>query len=226
MSTYLFDGISLQNKRTSNMDSLLLKTREICNGPCLLAVVCDGVGSTTDGAFASANTVRMLDEWFCALEDVERIGVRLLDNVIKVNAHVAAAAKTNNLDSATTLSAIFLANGAYYIVHVGDSRIYSFDNGFLEILTSDDVSETGKLTACIGRYDKISPHYGEGSIDGRIFLLCSDGVYKKVEAAFIASQMKMNNKREMKKAIKIITDYAILQGERDNISLALIKTES
>jgi len=44
------------------MDSLLLTEKRISGVPSLLAVVCDGVGSMADGAFASVETVRMLNE--------------------------------------------------------------------------------------------------------------------------------------------------------------------
>ena len=59
---FVYDGICLQNGREANMDSLLLTEKRISGVPSLLAVVCDGVGSMADGAFASVETVRMLNE--------------------------------------------------------------------------------------------------------------------------------------------------------------------
>ena len=226
MKPFLFDGICLKNKRSSNMDSLLLKNVTVDNHDGLLAVVCDGVGSMADGAFASANAIRMLDEWFGALETTERIGLRLRDNVIKINTHIAIAAKAKRLDCATTLSALLLLGDFYYIVHIGDSRIYSFDGISLTMLTVDDISQSGKLTTCVGRYEDIAPHYSEGSVDGKKFLICSDGMYKKIDFDFLLSQMDFNNRREIRKAIKNIVEYVITHGENDNISIALVKTES
>ena len=54
----LYDGISLQNQRPVNMDSLLMKERAIDGRSVCMAVVCDGVGSMTDGAFAASSAVR------------------------------------------------------------------------------------------------------------------------------------------------------------------------
>jgi serine/threonine protein phosphatase PrpC len=64
---YLFDGVSLKNGRETNMDSLLLTARKINKTPTLLAVLCDGVGSMADGAFASIESVRLLNDWFSGL---------------------------------------------------------------------------------------------------------------------------------------------------------------
>ena len=63
-TAYLYDGMSLQNKRKSNMDSLLLKERRIDGQNVYLAVVCDGVGSLENGGFAAATAVRLLSDWF------------------------------------------------------------------------------------------------------------------------------------------------------------------
>ena len=45
----LYDGISIQNKRTTNMDSLLIKEKQIAGEKLYIAALCDGVGSTEDG---------------------------------------------------------------------------------------------------------------------------------------------------------------------------------
>ena len=94
------------------------------------------------------------------------------------------------------------------------------------MLTVDDISESGKLTACIGRYDDVKPHYSEGRIDGKTFLICTDGMYKRIDFDFLLSQVLFNNKREIGKSIKAIANHVISRGERDNISIALVKTES
>jgi serine/threonine protein phosphatase PrpC len=174
---YLFDGASLQNKRNSNMDSLLLRMRTIGGQKTLIAVVCDGVGSTEDGAYAASTAARMLSEWFGALENTERVGLRMRDAISVINNHIASSAKADKLDTASTLSALLLADGKHYIVHAGDSRIYCLHNGTLLQLTKDDTSETGKLTSCIGRKENIDLFYSEGAADERTFLLCSDGLY-------------------------------------------------
>lgn len=220
---YLFNGVSLQNGRQTNMDSLLLKSRDVDGKSALLAVVCDGVGSLADGAFASGTAAAMLREWFDKLETTGRIGLIMRDTVLNINSYIAAEAEKNGLNTASTLSALLLVESDYYIVHIGDSRVYSFSGGGLVTHTSDDVSESGKLTGYIGKEDEIFLQYSEGAAAGKTFLLCSDGLYKRMDESFMASMMKTWDKRTMKETMKALTDHVIKCGEQDNITLAIVK---
>jgi serine/threonine protein phosphatase PrpC len=222
---YLFSGESLRNKRPVNMDSLLLKCGMIREKKALLAVVCDGVGSLADGAFASKRAVQMLSEWFSKADTACRIGLALRDAIITINGHVMKEAGKANIKAASTLSALLLINRYYYIVHIGDSRIYSCEDETLSILTCDDISEEGKLTACIGQTENIFLQYYEGKASGKTFLICSDGLYKRMDTDFLRSQLKDWDKCSAEEAIKNLTQYVIEQGEQDNISIALVKTE-
>ena len=79
--SFYYDGMSIQNRRSSNMDSLLLKERNINDKSAYLAVVCDGVGSLKDGGFAAAMAVEKLEEWFDTVEDTGRLGICFLGRV-------------------------------------------------------------------------------------------------------------------------------------------------
>ena len=68
------EGISLKNKRQSNMDRLLLCENIVADMQLFLAAVCDGVGSTRDGAYAAAQTLKLLQDWFYSLNDTESLG--------------------------------------------------------------------------------------------------------------------------------------------------------
>ena len=63
---WIFAGFSEKNLRPTNMDSLFVEERRIEEKAALLAVVCDGVGSRADGAFASAYATESLASWFYA----------------------------------------------------------------------------------------------------------------------------------------------------------------
>jgi serine/threonine protein phosphatase PrpC len=222
---YLFNGASIQNKRSSNMDSLLLKSNRIDEKDALLAVVCDGVGSLKDGAYASGTAVRLLNDWFSSASAADRIGIRMRDCVLAINKTIASESGSKNMDTASTLSALLLVESKYYIVHIGDSRIYSCAQKTLTKLTNDDVSETGKLTGCIGRSENIYLQYSEGDAAGKVFLLCSDGLYKRMDDGFMISKIELWNKKSLKDPIDSLPQYVIERGEHDNISLALVKIE-
>ena len=223
---YLFNGVSLQNGRKSNMDSLLLKCGLINKKNALLAVICDGVGSLKDGGFASGTAVKMLNEWFSGVLNIERIGLRMRDSILEINSYIVSEAKQNGIETASTLSALLLIENDYYTTHIGDSRIYNYENKTLSVLTSDDVSETGKLTAYIGRTNDIFLQYSEGSAIGKTFLLCSDGLYKRMDIDFMIKELKTLNKKMLKESITSLLQFVIDRGEQDNISLAIVKIES
>jgi serine/threonine protein phosphatase PrpC len=217
------DGISVRNGRETNMDSLLLAERTIGGVPAALAVVCDGVGSMSDGAYASVTSVRLLNEWFGRIEGAERAGLRLRDEVLSVNAEVLSAASADGLQTATTLSALLLVGERYFIVHAGDSRIYSVGASEISPLTVDMVTQTGKLTSCVGRFDSPELFYSEGEIRCDAFLLCSDGLYKRIDEARIARTLDINSRKAIVKTLKSLSEAAVAQGERDNISIAIVK---
>lgn len=226
MWRYIYSGVSLQNRRTSNMDSILLKGREEAGLSALVAVVCDGVGSMCDGAFASGTAARELGKWFDALEGFECAGLKMRDAILKINASIVQEVKRRNISTASTMSAMLFVDGRYHIVHIGDSRIYACDGYTLSRMTNDDVSETGFLTAYIGQDSSIIPQYLEGEVGGRTFLICSDGLYKRMDDQYLAAHMKANSLRAAKNSIAQLTQYVIERGEKDNITTALIKTIS
>lgn len=207
------------------MDSLLVKERDIAGEKVQFAVVCDGVGSMRDGEYAASAAVRGLSSWFDRLEDTARLGLRLRDSVLTLNREITAAARDGRLQTAATLSALLLERQRYYVVHVGDSRIYSLDQGELTQLTRDHVSSSGRLSACIGLREEITVDYDEGMPKGRLFLLCSDGLYKRMDMGYLKKKLADLSRKNLEKTMNELIQYVVSRGEKDNISLALIKSE-
>ena len=220
---YIFDGLSLQNGRATNMDSLLLTSRQISGTPSVLAVVCDGVGSMVDGAYASMEAVRLLHGWFSGMNSAERAGLRLRDEIFSINAKITAYAAGKGMKTATTLSALLLFDRRYYIVHAGDSRIYSVDSSGLTTLTIDNVTESGRLTSVIGSRHNPELYYAEGIASSDTFLLCSDGLYKRVDDKTLFMNIDMSNRKTIHKSLTLLSRQAIGRGELDNISIAIVK---
>ena len=206
------------------MDSILLKEKMVDRNCICLMVVCDGVGSTKDGAFAAAMAVRELSEWLDCVTDIDRIGIRLRDAVLEINRLILKQALIQHLNTAATLSALLLADDRFYIVHSGDSRIYSSCGSHLKQLTQDHMSD-GKLTSCIGRTERPEIFYNEGSAQGMRFLLCSDGLYKKTESVLIQKELAQVSRKTIKKTVERLARYAMNFGETDNISVAILINE-
>ena len=206
------------------MDSLLLKRRSLAGRELCLAVVCDGVGSLEQGAFAASAAVRMLSVWFEKLESANRIGLQLRDYVMEIHQRVLEAARGYQIRTASTLSALLLDGERYYVVHIGDSRIYCFRNGIFERLTQDQV-RCGRVTSCLGHENRPNRQYNEGILYGELFLLCTDGLYKRLDDDFFQTELAGKDKKCLKKTVEQLAQCAVGRGEKDNISLALALNE-
>lgn len=222
--TFIYDGVSIQNRRKSNMDSLLLKQRTINGRHLCIAAVCDGIGGLADGAVASSSAVRKLHQWFDGVKDAKRLGLQMRDAVLEINRSIVAEADREGLRTGTTFSALLLEEDRYYVVHTGDSRIYIRQGSSLTQLTEDQ-SEEGRLTACLGHGERTELFYNEGSGDGDCFLLCSDGLYKRMTPSLLQQGVGQVTGKNMRKVMEHFVKYVTERGEKDNISLALVLRE-
>lgn len=219
-----YDAISIPNRRRVNMDSLLIKERTVCGKQVCLAVVCDGVGSLESGAFAASEAVQRLGIWLDGLDELSRAGLDLRNAVLRINREIIEFAEKQGLRTATTLSALLLVEGQYYIVHAGDSRIYTCTEDGIRQLTRDDVDSDGKLTQCIGRSRRVTLFYNEGTSEGSLFLLCSDGLYKRMEPEYFHQQLVWVRRNELHQTIENLVVHVVSRGETDNISIAIVKS--
>ena len=218
----VYDGISLTNGRAVNMDSLLLKSRTVAGTEVCLAAVCDGVGSLADGALSAQWAVQMLYNWLENLEDAEELGVRLRDYVQTMNLAIRTKAQKQQAETACTLSCLLLWRQWYCLAHVGDSRIYLWEQGALRQLTQDQ-ARRGRLTQAMGHREHVTVFFQQGEQRGeQRFLLCSDGLYKRMEPETLGACMARLNRRSLQRALRQLTEHVISQGERDNISAALL----
>lgn len=224
MHSCIYDGFSTKNRRSLNMDSLLLKEREIEGKVVYLMVVCDGVGSMADGAFAASLSVKLLSDWMEGMTDIQGIGLRLQNRILEINQIILEQAQRCCIQTATTLSALLIVADRYYIAHAGDSRIYGCRDDILEQLTHDHVLD-GKLTSCIGKIEHPDIFYNEGIVNGLRFLLCSDGLYKKMDITYLQHELEHMRKKTIRKTMERLVRYVIERGETDNISISVLMHE-
>ncbi len=136
----------------------------------------------------------------------------------------------------TTVVGLLIIGDEYLTMNVGDSRAYKFNKRNL-VQVSHDQSyvqqqlELGRMTEeeamhsdkksmllqCIGASDVVIPEFFRGHIERNIhFLLCSDGLWRKLENKEIMGIASQRN------GIKKLTDLVISRGESDNISGLII----
>lgn len=215
-------GISIRNKRKTNMDGLLICERAIDGSLVRLSAVCDGVGSTKDGAVASAKVIAEVNDWFFSLQSTECIGTAFLEAMRLISISVSDFIEMNNLSAATTFSAVIVTKERYHIIHLGDSRIYLLGQEGLTQITRDSVNKDGALTSYIGRPDSAFFDYYEGCNSEIAFLLCSDGLYKRLDVEVIEQQLLGISPKRIEQITETLTRLAVENGESDNITISII----
>lgn len=194
--------------RAENQDSILCLTGEIAGNPAGLFVVADGMGGLSYGTQISSFITEQFESWWeldfpqmllAGRNSEEDLRELLEQEIWDINQAVLRFREEQKCRSGSTLSVLLLYRENYYIVHIGDSRIYRLgaDTGKLEQLTVDQslaaqlvrehrLTETDAgyssrksiLTMCVGMFDVPKNFYSCGTLQkGDCFLLCSDGLH-------------------------------------------------
>ena len=242
------------NVKKVNQDSAVIKKASTEKGEIMFAAVCDGMGGLRNGEIASAEVAEALSEWFTAQLPLlvsegitsERLKESLNDVILAQDEKISAFSRKCG-DCGTTLAGIFLCGGRYMCVNVGDSRIYMIRGGQMRLLTHDQtvvqrMIDSGEITKeqalthkmrsvllqCIGVEGDVVPDYTEGTYEkGDTFLVCSDGFVHKVREeelpGFFPAQ-EMRNEKRMRRAAVIAVEENMKRGERDNITVVVLRT--
>ena len=246
-------GTDIGTSRKVNQDAVSIKTRQIHGTDCYMAIVCDGVGGLAQGEYASSCMRERLERWFLyeypqidGNEEAEKIVLeRLRKRVELQNKVLYEYGLSRGIRCATTVSALLLAGKSYFIVHVGDSRIYLLDgkvNRLTEdqtlvarevkmgILSKEDAQRDGRqnvILQSVGADRKVDILTYCGLAAGNFsFLLCSDGFYHHAaerELLQLFYDKNYDSSEQLGKAIEGMIGYLKDRGEQDNISAAVIQ---
>ena len=240
--------------KTTNQDSILVKHAVYQGEEILLAVICDGMGGLSKGELASAAVVREFARWFeedlpCELEqpDMQVIGGKWILMLKELNTRILDYSRRYGLEGVgTTFSGILFLKDRFLIGHVGDTRIYQIDSGVTQMTTDQtfvarEVSR-GTMTAeqakkdkrrnlllqCVGASKVVEPQIICGRVEKGAYMLCSDGFRHEItEAERYESLNPINlmNRDAMHSNTRYLIGQVKSRGERDNISVILIKAE-
>lgn len=239
--------------KNTNQDSLLIKIAWTSLGKICLCVVCDGMGGLAKGELASAAVIRAFEQWFeVSFPAILRRGFSIShvklqwDNmVLELNQKLAAHAARQGTRMGTTIVAMLIIDGKYYIMNVGDSRAYMLTDRLYQ-LTKDQTFvqyeiDCGRITEeeakhhpqrnillqCVGASDLVTPDFYEGEVcPGSVFLLCTDGFRHIITPEEIYEQMNphvLTDEKIMKEKAVWLTELNKQRRETDNISVAVIK---
>ncbi len=252
IATYHTDvGIS----KKTNQDSLAIKVVETKMGTVAFCIVCDGMGGLAKGELASKEVIMAFSQWFdeTLIDDVnqstfeeQRLMAQWNDIIQIQNKRLGEYGEKNNFMLGTTVSAILLYEGKYYIVHVGDSRVYEMGESVVQ-LTSDQTFiareiAAGRMTVeqsktdprrsvllqCVGASQVVTPEFKTGEIkENTVYMLCSDGFRHQISEEEMMAKIGPNvtsDEEKMKFGCIYLTELVKTRRETDNITVALIKT--
>lgn len=240
--------------KKTNQDSLAMKIVETRGGKVAFGIVCDGMGGLSKGELASKEVIMAFCSWFddVLLPEVDLGGFdenRLMsqwDDIIQTqNIRLGEYGAGRNIQLGTTVSAILMVGSKYYIVHVGDSRIYHMGAGVTQ-LTKDQTFiareiAAGRMTEeqaktdprrsvllqCVGASPVVQPEFTKGDIEpNSVYMLCSDGFRHQISDREMLDKIgpwAVRDEEDMKYGCIYLTELVKNRKETDNITVALIK---
>lgn len=215
-----------------------------------IMLVADGVGGSADGTEASRLATLAVAEYFASAVNCWHTAGSAGDSEFTealrraaIEAHRRVREQSEaHLDGrkmATTLSVGIVVWPWLYVLQVGDSRCYHFQDGILRQVTRDqtlaqEMIDRGALTqeraqnsplknvlsSAIGA-DEALPELSRVDVSQRgcITLLCSDGLTKHVSDEEIAAECaRMTSSEQLCRAL---LDLALARGGSDNITIVV-----
>lgn len=234
---------------------MLLMQATTSVGEVIFAVVCDGMGGLKKGELASAEVVRAMAGWFreefpemlqsgfdpAALKSAwKRIAEEQDERISRFGAG-------NGMRLGTTMVGFLGIGNQYYIVNIGDSRVYQISDRQLLQLTHDHTVvqrevDLGRMTLeeaeqdnrrsillqCIGASDYVEPDFFTGTMQpDQMYLLCCDGFRHVLSANEFCQHMGprvLRDEKSMSQTLLQLTEEIKRRREADNISAILIRT--
>lgn len=214
-----------------------------------LFAVADGLGGLEGGEVASALAVGAMADFIASAaaapgEEAEAAPEALLLAALRHAEDVVRRHQRGRLsDMATTLSALRVTGSGASVCHVGDSRIYRWRDGQLQLLTRDQTAlerlvEAGvtpsfwerqllsnSLTGAVGMEGSAPPQVASISLQpDDVFLLCSDGLYGPVPAEELAEELAAVGPTQA--VAERLVRRAHENGGTDNITAVVVRVEA
>ncbi|MDK8181848.1 protein phosphatase 2C domain-containing protein [Paenibacillus sp. UMB4589-SE434] len=252
---YVYGLATHIGKKQQNEDRAWLRLGIAPSGqPYGAAIVADGMGGLQEGAIASELVVQDFKRWLDHELDpmwrernpFGRIGTGLYNFCFEAQRMLQLEQQKRGHHMGTTMSIVFLCDGDYAIVHIGDSRVYqmSLDTVLLAQLTEDHAwvaaqlrdgllsreearthPKRNVLLQCIGMEGTIQPFLRTGKYGANdLFLLSTDGFHH----AFAEEELQGHTELACRTSNKYqaisekLIHKAYQAGAADNLTLLMI----
>lgn len=248
-------------RKKSNQDSCCALVAQTPYGETALLSVCDGVGGLSSGELASASVIAWFERWFET--DYPRLlaahgsDVGALFDAIQpsweaglyqMNDALRNYGREVDAQLGTTCSVVLLLQGSYLIAHVGDTRVYRFSNGRMDILTIDQTwvaqevargnippekarthPKRNVILQSVGTQSELQPVFSRGGYEmGDAFMVCCDGFRNELfddELVEAFAHLQQAGEHEIEQACAGLIQLDLQRGERDNITAVALSVQ-
>ncbi|SDH79205.1 bifunctional protein-serine/threonine kinase/phosphatase [Pseudomonas panipatensis] len=224
-----FAQASACGPRAENQDALRAVTppAALAASKGLLFALADGVSQCADGGLAARLTVQALASDYYATPETWAIAQALERLLLSQNRWLRANGAGQPL--LTTLTALILRGRRFTLAHVGDCRLYRWQDGQLQCLTEDHVWDQPGMQHVLKRALGLDQHlvvdYRDGELQpGQAFLLVSDGVWASLGDAGI--RRILGDSTTPQDSVDALVRAAHLAGSQDNASALLVRIDN
>jgi protein phosphatase len=206
-----------------------------------LYLVADGVGGRLGGEVASETVKDVFSRVFSQKHD-ESLRELIKDTIDFCNQKIYEEARANPdlAGMATTVALVAVEGKRAVVAHVGDSRVYRYDQHGLICLTEDH-SEVGEamragtitpeqaakhprrnvISRAIGADVEVEPDFREIEIDSHTsFILCTDGITRHITDDEIMRLMKSGTRPQM--ICERMKELCYAGGAEDNLTAIVV----
>ncbi len=240
--------------KKTNQDSMTLKVIQTEQGPMAFAVLCDGMGGLDKGEVASASVIRAFDRWarddleklsHGRIEDYQ-IREQWTKIVTDQNSMIKQFGARQGVKLGTTVVVLLVTQSRWYVMNVGDSRVYELSSNIRQVtndqtfvarevalgnLTEEQARTDPRrsvLLQCVGASEEVYPDMFFGDVyPNMVFMLCCDGFRHEIAPEEMFAYLQpaaFDSEQIMQRNLRYLIDLNKQRRERDNITVALIKT--
>lgn len=239
MRVYIGHGCDIGRVRSFNQDAIGI---DIESG---LFVVADGMGGHAGGEIASRVVIASIKEYITSSPYSYRERTNgLIEGIQEANTQIFQIASTDieKRGMGSTVTALLIGWGKYFIAHVGDSRAYLIRGGEITQITRDhsfvqQLVDSGiinsnearnherrnEITRAVGIAPDIEIDTYEGGFrETDSILLCSDGLWGVLSDKEVLNTVV--NSKDPQDACDRLIELANNNGGPDNISAILVQS--
>lgn len=239
--------------KDTNQDAIALRIANINGEKVIFGILCDGMGGLESGEVASSSLIVAFITWFEGQLPImlasgfheDLLHKQWKSLVVNSNAKLMQYGRERGIHLGTTLVAVLVYQGRYYVMNIGDSRLYliqdkvtqvtkdqtyvqrEMDMGRMTLEEAKESESRNVLLQCIGATELIYPDYYAGDIIGEtIFVLCSDGfrhVVTEQELYQYLNGSVNHSSEQVEQNIEMLIRLNKSRGEEDNITAGMIK---